>query len=155
MWIPPFINHLYQVITYDSHATTLPPGTFVVAVLATIFLPSQGFVNVCVYAIRERPWLQQRKRSRSVQQSNPAGTFGYRHFHSENIDAADIQAQIDVAKEKHKRMSDPVEAAYIRREIEVGERELARAQITDPRPIRSNWWDGQNSAEQDPSIGNV
>jgi G protein-coupled receptor GPR1 len=155
MWIPPFINHLYQVITYDSHATTLPPGTFVVTVLATIFLPSQGFVNVCVYAIRERPWLQQRKRSRSVQQSNPAGTFGDRHFHSENIDAADIQAQIDVAKEKHKRMSDPVEAAYIRREIEVGERELARAQITDPRPIRSNWWDGQNSAEQDPSIGNV
>src|SRR5947207_3438919 len=56
MWIPPFINHLYQVITYNSKATTVPPGTFVVTVLATTFLPAQGFVNVCVYAIRERHW---------------------------------------------------------------------------------------------------
>ena len=65
MWIPPFINHLYQVITYDSKATTLPPGTFVVTVLATIFLPAQGFVNVCVYAVRERPWRRQ-KRNQSI-----------------------------------------------------------------------------------------
>jgi G protein-coupled receptor GPR1 len=154
MWIPPFINHLYQVITYDSNATTLPPGTFVVTVLATIFLPSQGFVNVCVYAIREQPW-RQRKRPHSVQQSNRAGMFGDWHFHSEKTDAADIQAQIDVAKENHKRMSNPVEAAYIRREIERGERELARAQITDPRPIRSNWWDGQNTAQRDTAIDKV
>ena len=69
MWIPPFINHLYQVITYDSTATQLPPGTFVVTLLATIVLPAQGFVNVCVYAIRERPWRRRRCSSYSSEPS--------------------------------------------------------------------------------------
>jgi G protein-coupled receptor GPR1 len=144
MWIPPFINHLYQVITYNSNATTLPPGTFVVTILATIFLPAQGFVNVCVYAIRERPW-RRGKRPQS-QPATRAGTFGDWHFHSDKNSerrnsALGIQAQIDQAKINHKRMSNPMDAAYTRRDIERGERELARAQTTDSRHVRSNWWD--------------
>ena len=161
MWIPPFINHLYQVITYDSNVTTLPPGSFVVTVFATIFLPAQGFVNVCVYAVRERPW-QRRQRNPRVTittkcTSSRAGALvernGFHHTNANNTPAnlgekttsdADLQAQLDRAKQNHLRISNPLEAAYIRREIEHRERELARAQkgsVLEARPRRDHWWD--------------
>jgi G protein-coupled receptor GPR1 len=170
MWIPPFINHLYQVITFDSKATTLPPGTFVVTVLATIFLPAQGFVNVCVYAIRERPWRRRKRHDRSSTTLTHRSSFrpsafvewkGFHHNNNNNTAATaasvekptdvEMQAQLDVAKEIHMRMSDPVEAAYTRRDIEQWERELARAHTasvsSESRIRRDNWWDAQYEIE--------
>jgi hypothetical protein len=143
MWIPPFVNHLYQVITYDSNATTLPAGTYAVTVLATIFLPSQGFVNVCVYAVRERPW-RRRRRRKSVVPPNRTAAFGeYVPSEKPSGTAGDIQAQIDLAKMNHNKMSDPVDAAYTRRDIERGERELSRVQAVDTKRVRHHWWEAQ------------
>jgi G protein-coupled receptor GPR1 len=59
MWIPPFINHIYQSITYENvedENGLLPAGIFTVGLIASVFLPLQGFINVFVYAIREKPW---------------------------------------------------------------------------------------------------
>jgi len=159
MWIPPFVNHLYQVITYDSNATSLPPGTFVVTVFATIFLPSQGFVNVCVYAIRERPW-RRRKRNPHIatpkrSSFRPAAFVEWKRFHHNNNNHptgsgektadAEIQVQLEQAKQNHLRMSNQLDAAYTRREIEQRERELARAQTVDVSESRQrdNWWDAR------------
>jgi hypothetical protein len=142
MWIPPFINNIYQTITYDSSATVLPPGTFIVTMLATIFLPAQGFVNVCVYAVRERPWRHRDKRAsiHNTQSSRASRTFGDWSWHaSEKQD--DLQAQIDLAKVNHMKMSNPAQAAYTRRDIERGERELARQTLEGRQRGRDNWWD--------------
>ena len=163
MWIPPFINHLYQVITYNSNAKSLPPGTFVVTVIATVFLPAQGFVNVCVYAVRERPWRRRKRNPRTATPKRssfrPAAFVEWKGFHRHNNNPAasgeplsnfEIQAQLDQAKENHLRTSNPLEAAYIRREIEQRERELSRVQTTnfsEQRPKRSNWWDAQYDIE--------
>ena len=155
MWIPPFINNIYQEITYDSNAKSLPTGTFVVSVLATIFLTSQGFINVCVYAVGERPWRKCRRLSQpSSLPLSLSGTFiDTRVSHNEKLDDDSlmvvIQAQIDQAKMDHNKMTNTVQAAYARRDIERGERELARAnQISDSRPHRSNWWDAQDDVER-------
>lgn len=143
MWIPPFINHLYQVITYDSKATSLPPGTFVVTVLATIFLPAQGFVNVCVYAVRERPWGRRRRKSIITTSSCSATLFGNEKVAEQY--PVELQAQIDQAKINHMKLSNTLQAAYTRRDIERGERELVRAQSMDQRARRDNWWDIESS----------
>jgi hypothetical protein len=48
------------------------------------------------------------------------------------------------------KMSNPLDAAYARREIEQRERELARAQtanVSEARPRRDNWWDAQYDIE--------
>lgn len=142
MWIPPFINHLYQVITFDWNATSLPPGTFVVTVLATIFLPAQGFVNVCIYAIRERPW-RRRKRNPTIHISRPATIIGVEKIGEQY--PMELQTQIDQTKLSHMKMSNTLQAAYTRRDIERGERELAKAQTMDQRPRRDNWWDIESS----------
>lgn len=160
MWIPPFINHLYQVITYDSTATQLPPGTFVVTLLATIVLPAQGFVNVCIYAIRERPWRRRRKNIQRLSTTSATTRVGrvasafseWKGFHNEEkptepSSAEDIQAQIDQMKLTHLRSGNPAQAAYARRDIERGERELIRAHIVDSRPRRTNWWEAQDDIE--------
>ena len=143
MWIPPFINHLYQVITYDSKATSLPPGTFVVTVLATIFLPAQGFVNVCVYAVRERPWGRRKRKSIITTTSCPATLIGNEKIAEQS--PVELQAQIDQAKINHMKLSNTLQAAYTRRDIERGERELVRAQTMDQRARRDNWWDIESS----------
>ena len=114
MWIPPFVNHLYQVITFDSNATSLPAGTFVVTVIATVFLPVQGFVNVCVYAIRERPWRLRKRNPRTIRTPKrtsfrPAAFAEWKRFHHHNNHAGsgeppsdvEIQAQLDQAKRNH------------------------------------------------------
>ena len=158
MWIPPFINHLYQVITYDSTATQLPKGTFVVTLLATIVLPSQGFVNVCVYAIRERPWRRRRRVNRlstasASRVARVANSFSeWKGFHNEEKPAGrpsaeDIQAQIEQAKATHLKSTNTAQAAYARRDIERVERELARAHTVDSRPRPTNWWEAQDDLE--------
>jgi len=166
MWIPPFINHLYQVITYDSNAKSLPPGTFVVTLIATIFLPAQGFVNVCVYAVRERPWRRRKRNAHTATRKRssfrPAAFVEWKGFHHNNnnnnnaagsgetTSDAEIQVQLDQAKQNHLKMSNPLDAAYARREIEQRERELARAQtanVSESRPRRDNWWDAQYDIE--------
>jgi hypothetical protein len=152
MWIPPFINNIYQVITYDSNATQLPPGTFVVTMLATIFLPAQGFVNVCVYAVRERPW-RRRRDQRSSTIINGSGnrgsrTFGDWTFCDKEKGAGDLQTQIDQARVNHMKMSNPAQAAYTRRDIEKGERELARQNV-EGRRGRDNWWDEPEIGERE------
>ena len=158
MWIPPFINHLYQVVTFDATATQLPPGTFVVTLLATIVLPAQGLVNVCVYAIRERPWRRRRRKDRlSATSASRVGCAAtslseWKGFHteekaSEQPRAEDLEAQIQQAKLTQLRSSNSVQAAYARRDVERGERELARASTMDSRPPRANWWDTQDDIE--------
>jgi G protein-coupled receptor GPR1 len=158
MWIPPFINHLYQVVTYDASATQLPSGTFVVTLLATIFLPAQGLVNVCVYAIRERPWRRRRRKERlSTASTSRVGRVAsslseWKGFHNEEkaaeqARAEDLQAQIHQAKLTHLRSANTAQAAYARRDVERGEKELARANTMDPRPRRANWWDTQDDIE--------
>jgi G protein-coupled receptor GPR1 len=153
MWIPPFINHLYQIITYDSNASTLPPGTFVVTVLATIFLPSQGFVNVCIYAARERPWRRRQNTSPKPQnvRSTRTNTFSdWCGFTPAEPSQGQLEAQIAQAKNTYAKTSNATLAAYARRDIERGERELARSQKQssgDPRPPRANWWETQNEIE--------
>jgi len=150
MWIPPFVNHLYQIITYASTETTLPPGTFAVAVLATVFLPSQGYVNVLVYAIRERPW-QKSKRKYSQRTATSTSSASRERSHEDkeaqraNVDT--LQNQIDEAKRKQLEIRDPAQAAYARREIERQERQLARAQGA-PKARRNNWWDDINVADR-------
>jgi len=153
MWIPPFIYHLYEVITYDGNETSLPPGTFVVTVLATIFLPAQGLVNVCVYAIREKPWRHGKRSPCASLVATPAGsrrhTFcDWKGFsHGEKFAEAEAQAQLDQAKVNHNRSSNPLQAAYTRRDLERQERELARSQNVDNnRPVR-DWWDAQDDIE--------
>lgn len=165
MWIPPFVNHLYQVITFDSNATSLPAGTFVVTVIATVFLPAQGFVNVCVYAVRERPWRRRKRNPRATttpkrSSFRPTAFVEWKGFHHHNnnnhagsgemLSDVEIQAQLDQAKQNHLKMSNPLQAAYTRREIEQRERELARAQtanVAEQTPRRNNWWDAQNDIE--------
>lgn len=145
MWIPPFVNHIYQVNTYNSNMTQPPPGTFIITLLATIFLPSQGFVNACIYAIRERPW---RRRGRAHQRallscrSDASNVMG---SEKSDVDTTTLQAQIVNARSRHSKTSNAVESAYTRRDIERRERELARMQNGDgSRPRQENWWDAQD-----------
>jgi len=163
MWIPPFINHLYQVITYDSTATHLPPGTFVITVLATVFLPAQGFVNVCVYAVRERPWRRRKRTEKKSTRTDPATSKscafrdwrGFPPVSETNPDQERIETQLAQAKKTYSKAANPAQAAYARREIERGERELARAQtVAEHRHPRSNWWETQDDIETQNSISN-
>jgi len=154
MWIPPFIHHLYQVITFDSTANTLPPGTFAVTVLATIFLPAQGFVNVCVYAVRERPWRQRRRpatvRNTSPQKNDmtrPHSFADWRGFTEPN--QAQLESQVAQAMQTYAYASNATLAAYARRDLEWRERELARATQAGGEPTaRTNWWDTQADTER-------
>jgi G protein-coupled receptor GPR1 len=141
MWIPPFINHVYQVIIYDSNRTSLPPGTFVVTVVATIFLPAQGFVNVCVYAVRERPW-RRRKQNSTISTSSRPTTFSGEEKIGEPH-PMESQAQIVRPKLSPVKISDPLQAAYTRRDIE--EIVFVRTQPVDQRPQQHNWWDIESS----------
>ena len=151
MWIPPFINHIYQVVTYDDNATSLPPGTFPIAVIATIFLPAQGFVNVCVYAARERPWRQRRRRSNVKKSSSLAigekdGTLSAGPQRTREA----LQMQVDTGKNRLAQMGNPAQAAFARREVERAERELARAQYGQrPARPRKEWWEVEPEAEDE------
>lgn len=151
MWIPPFINHIYQVVTYDDTATSLPSGTFPIAVVATIFLPAQGFVNVCVYAARERPWRQRRRRSTARNSSflvmgEKDRTPGPGPQQSPEA----LRAQVDAVKDRLAQMANPAQAAFARREVERAERELARAQYGEsPARRRSEWWEVEHGAEDE------
>jgi hypothetical protein len=119
--------------------------------LATIFLPAQGFVNVCVYAVRERPWRRRRDQRNSTININTSNNRGSRTFGDWTVcdkekGAGDLQAQIDQAKVHHMKMSNPSQAAYTRRDIERGERELARQNV-EGRRGRDNWWDEPGDGE--------
>jgi G protein-coupled receptor GPR1 len=149
MWIPPFINHIYQVVTYDDTAKTLPSAAFPIAVLATIFLPAQGFVNVCVYAARERPWRQRRRRSSARNSSFLVmGEKDGTPVPQQSPEA--LQAQVDAVKNRLAQMANPAQAAFARREVERAERELARAQYGERLARRrSEWWEVEHGVDDD------
>lgn len=57
-WVFPFASQIVQL-----SGTEVTRGLFVLQILTNIFLPSQGLINVAVYAAKERPWRLRRNSS--------------------------------------------------------------------------------------------
>ena len=151
-WIIPFISHILQ-----SASTDITLALYVFTIMSNVILPSQGFINVVVYAVREKPWRQANSRPLL-----PFSICSFSYFGHLCGNAS--RSERNTSSTFRSRLSFP-HYAYARREMELQEatearKEAAAVAVASPSSIRRpstlinstkedstgrQWWDSDEA----------